>query len=1102
LNKFLVCIALLIVHSAWSQIDVPVVGNKDGQWRIINESKEILMSRSVHYINHFDSKNLAYYKENNKVGILNSKGKIIYEPSFRAVKMLGNGIYHCYTDKGQQIVDFSTVDLKSIDCISAYRLDDAWYTIQNEDGYHLFNYLSKKLIDIARRESIIGFGQGYVAVEESDSTSMVYNKAGEEFLVLKRDITFYDGNTILRAENKLRVIYPKHAFLLPPEVILMANSSERLIYSVNGETIWLDPISGETVRTLPYDRVWFVKERLLAVEKKGKQGLYHLDKGLITTITYDGFGYMAEGQKETDMTKNGLSGIIYEDGRIKIPCKYVSIYEDAEWYYVSNSSFSQGLISKITNREFLPCIYDGITIDEDKIKAQSGTKLKVIKYDENHAVVSSVTIKNAVQLNPSRSYRRNGSIDSRLYSIGWFTETQKKFDRNDFFLGYVDNWGFKDKNDSVLIKAKHAMPQYVENAEFTLVPHDSIVYVFQGIEYKESCNSALRNTDGRMAMEALVIGMDTLDYKKRMFARVSTDKGLATINSLGKPTFHNFIGREQGEFIRFCDEGTIIPVDFSSTEKVQYPALDLGQSKNNFTNYQTLSWKYDGDDYSYIEFEEGKWNFLDLEGNHLFTEPFEFVNEFKLQRSIAKKDGKWGLVSSDTTIIPFKYSNISRVKELGDSVFLVQSSAGGKVFLDSNSVELDFKINSFVRNNGPLNQVIVDGKRKIIDADNKVVSGDSKSQKLMDGAWFYTKSKKVISAYDGDGMSLGEYDLKPIERMGKDAFLFKKGSRYGVINSSAETVIPFEYREITKMGGYYFAKNGSENLLLDVNFKVIRKCKTAEVLIDNVTGNYLTVYDGQVKVYRASDGKKVGKSSGKPALFHNGWIFNLGKGAMIATHSEMSEVRSFKSTVEEIEVIEGYGYLFHTKDHVSSYVNLELEPIEIGNTLKRSESLGKGFVTGKLSEGIAIYNAENWIKFKKDSKVYGTFNDKYILVKEEGKYYYLDQDFKNPMGRYYNNATPFNGNHAAVKESEGWAIIDDKGVFKTLPTYSGMKNLGPNLFSIPAFSLYGLIDNDGNEILPSIYKRITFIHPNLIQVIHEGDIKYFNASGMELKIYK
>ncbi|MFT6500219.1 MAG: hypothetical protein ACJASQ_000326 [Crocinitomicaceae bacterium] len=1102
MNKFLVCIALLIVHSAWSQIDVPVVGNKDGQWRIINESKEILMPRSVHYINHFDSKNLAYYKENNKVGIINSKGKIIYEPSFRAVKMLGNGIYHCYTDKGQQIVDFSTVDLKSIDCISAYRLDDAWYSIQNEDGYHLFNYLSKKLIDIDSLNAIRLAANGYVSVIETDSLLMVYNTAGEEFLVGRLNIQYWGNRVELRLPKETRVIYPNYEFKLPTDVSLDLDNLGNLIYSWNGETNWANPSTGEILRTLRFDRVWYLQERLIAVEKNGKQGLYHLEKGLLTPIVYDGFSYRFNDSKEFYAVKNQLTGIISENGKVKIPCKYLSIYEDAEWYYVSNSSFSQGLISKITNREFLPCIYDGITIDGDQIKAQSGTKLKVIKYDKNHSVVSSVTIKNVVQLTKSGSYRRNGVIDPRLYAIGWFTETQKKFDRNDFFLGYVDNWGFKDKNDSILIKAKHAMPLYVENAEFTLVPHDSIGYTFQGIEYKESCNSALRNTDGRMAMEALVIGMDTLDFKKRMFARVSTDKGLATINSLGKPTFHNFIGREQGKYIRFCDEGTIIPVDFSSKEKVQYPALDLGQSNNSFIGGQTLAWKYDGDDYSYIEFEEGKWNFLDLEGNHLFTESFEFVNEFKLQRSIAKKDGKWGLLSSDTTIVPFKYSNISRVKELGDSVFLVQSSAGGSIFLDSNSVELDFKIKSFVRSKGALNQVIIDGKRKVIDADNKIVSGDSKSQKLMDGGWFYTKSKKVMSIYDGDGMSLGEYDLKPIERMGEDAFLFKKGSRYGVINSSAETVIPFEYKEITKMGTYYFAKNGAGNLLLDANFEVVRKCKSADVLVDNVTGNYLTVYYGKVKVYRTSDGKKVGKSTGKPTLFHNGWIFNLGKDAMIATHSEMSEVRSFKSTVEEIEVIEGYGYLFHTKDHVSSYVNLELEPIEIGNTLKRSESLGKGFVTGKFSQGIAIYNAENWMKFKKDSKIYGTFNDKYILVKEEGKYYYLDQDFKNPMGRYYNNATPFNGSHAAVEEREGWAIIDDKGVFKTLPTYSGMKNLGPNLFSIPAFSLYGLIDNDGNEILPSIYKKITFIHPNLIQVIHEGDIKYFNASGMELKIYK
>ncbi|NRA12354.1 MAG: hypothetical protein HRT57_10405, partial [Crocinitomicaceae bacterium] len=731
MNKILAFIALLIVHASWSQIDVPVVGNKDGQWRIINEGQEIVLPRSVHYVNHFDSKNLAYYKENNKVGIINSKGEIIYEPYFRAIKMLGNGIYHCYTDKGQQIVDFSTVDFKTIDCISAYRQDDSWYAIQNEDGYHIFNYVSKKLIDIESPASIRGFGNGYIAVEETDALSMVYNTAGEDFLIPKYDMYVMANNVKLTLPNEIRVVYPKHEFRLPTDVVINVKNPDEFVYSLDGKTHWADPTNGEITRTIPYDAIWYLKGRLLAVQKNGKQGLYHLEKGVLTPIIYDYFNFKYQNSKKCYATKNGLIGIINEDGSIQTPCKYSSLYEDEDWYYTFSASSSQGLTSKITNREFLPCIYDQITVDGNKITAQSGTKTKIIKLNDNHSIVSNVTLKNVVQLNKNGSYRRNGDIDPRLYAIGWFTEKQKKFDKNDFFLGYVDNWGFKNKNDSIIVKAKHAMPTYIENAAFTLVPHDSITYKFQGVEYRVDCSSLGKNSNGKMAMKALVIGMDTTDFYERQFARISTDNGLAIVNSFGTPTFHSFIGSEQGKYIRYCDEGTIIPTEISDKEMIQYPALDLNQFRNEDEPNDKLSWEYDGDDYRYIKFNEGKWNFLNLEGNALFAEPFQFVNEFKHNRSIVKKKGKWGLVNADTTVIPFKYSKISRVKQLGDSVFLVQSSSGGNMFLDSNSVELDFKIKSFVKNKGPLSQVIVGGKRKIIDADNKIVSGDSKNQKLM-----------------------------------------------------------------------------------------------------------------------------------------------------------------------------------------------------------------------------------------------------------------------------------------------------------------------------------------------------------------------------------
>lgn len=111
---------------------------------------------------------------------------------------------------------------------------------------------------------------------------------------------------------------------------------------------------------------------------------------------------------------------------------------------------------------------------------------------------------------------------------------------------------------------------------------------------------------------------------------------------------------------------------------------------------------------------------------------------------------------------------------------------------------------------------------------------------------------------------------------------------------------------------------------------------------------------------------------------------------------------------------------------------------------------------------------------------------------------YIDPELHALTTCTYPKAIPFNGNFAAVGDKRGWSVIDSTGKSMCYPNFGAITSLTPSLFQTGKQALSGIFDTSGKLIIPVNYERINFLPHHIIQVIKEGEVRYFRTDGSEL----
>lgn len=1081
--KSLLLLCCLLAGNVWSQ--QPLIGVKDGQWLILQGASVTPLPVGYYDVGDFDEEGLTYFAISGKYGVLNSKGKVIIPVKFSRIRSQGHGYFTTLTDDGALLMRV-TEDSLYIDSCTNWRSENpSWLTITQKKGSFLLNLPSAKRWDLSSEFKVEQQGFGYYSIADTTDQVMYFDRNGVQLKSPQESVVFYPEYLRVKQNGVDRVISESGDYVLPEGVVKLTYTDAFLQYSTKSNTVRVDPL-GNSIFDVPFeDLIPGGRDRFIVI-RNFKYGLIDASGAVLIPPNYNflspyGGLYLAD-------TEQG-SGIVKDDGSVVVPCIFSSVRQRGALYEVEAESGLKGLYSSISKKYLLEPKFRKIAISETKVRGWLNDQMRLVTYDEMHNVTDQLTIENPVS-KYGTAMPQTG-FDRRLFSVGWFYEKTTVFDNEGFTAGDIVKWGVRDNNDSIVAAARYPLPTYIPEMGFSLIYQGNKEFDWMGLHLKDTRIFGGIELDRGRNMGIQFISVDTLDGLSRDFVRFSSLEGLGYITKDNKVNKVFHIDHQDDMFVRFATStvNEIVGCEDDVLEGIELSSYVWGEKKGGRT------WSVNGNKFKRVLLPEAEWNFLSPTGTVLFERSFEFAERFKHETAIVKSEGNWGVVTSDSLIIPAEYSRIDRISELGDTVFLVMKSQGGLRFLDRKSNEIPLNIKSVVKVTEHFSIVDHGGYQSVINDQYEVISSVGETFRAVSESHFYTRVDRANQIFDAKGKHFATIDAKPRGVLFDAFVLIGEGSSYGLVDVFGDTIVPLIFTEIQQSGQFIVASGRKGNWLLSNTCELILDAGAARILVDSVTNNYAICENAKVKVYNR-DGDRIWKGNKcSPELFVGNCLIALRNGT--GSQSIVDPELVLPAYIKEVIPADEYGYLIETRQGFYFYDKNWVSHAAAAAT-ERMEYLGSGVVSFKRDRTRALFSSNAGIK-RFSGGINGTFSDGLLLMHSERKSHFITLDFNEVFDMEYSEAKPFNDGYSAVKLARGWTIIDANGNNKSLDSYGEIEVHGNGLFSTSKSSIFGIFESDGTPLLPVEYERIKVLDNDIIQAVKDGEIYYFKRDGTPLE---
>jgi len=248
-----------------------------------------------------------------------------------------------------------------------------------------------------------------------------------------------------------------------------------------------------------------------------------------------------------------------------------------------------------------------------------------------------------------------------------------------------------------------------------------------------------------------------------------------------------------------------------------------------------------------VRYENNKYGFMDEDLNVIIPAIYDGFTSIYRDRIVVRKGGLSGVINfKNEVIVPFKYyhfhrkDGISRINS--DSYKVWISNRCGIINLDGElMIPVEYE---FVHlNDNRFYEVHKDGKRGVIDlAGNMILEPVYSSLNHYLNNLFicnFNESYTMIDISTGDKLFKDTYlKLKPTHlypSANNKLFFARKGLKHGLINSSEEIIIPFDYDEISQFNSrFYKIKKDGKIGIYDVLQKIeLQSPKYDEIKFNN-----------------------------------------------------------------------------------------------------------------------------------------------------------------------------------------------------------------------------------------------------------------------------
>jgi hypothetical protein len=1067
-----------------------LIDNVEGQWFVYSEGQKTSLPRSIQELGNFDVDDLSYFGRHQKYGIINAKGEVVVQEQFSSVKQLGGGYYIVLDSLRRRFLgDWYEGQFRIRPVKVMVDLQPSWYRFVFDTSQVLVNINAQKEWELKGMDRIYESDFDHVQCN-LDSVTYFFDPSGKDIKCDTGYPLFGDQYLLIAGAEVKSVVYRDRTIQLPLDADRIRVLEDEIAYSQRGKTTIISSYDGRVLSELPYEDVRYYGGDLIWVRNEGRVGLVKKDGEIVIPAEYT---WLSPRNGLFEVRNSKGAGILDKDGKEIVPCKYNYVVTYKDYFKVHNDLRMVGLVSRKTGKSILACDYNKLVLSDSVVRAFTSNIMRILELDTNHRVTNDIVLSNVTSLvreDVSKEYE----IDERLYPLGWFMKSVPVYDSLGFAIGSAPKWGLKSANDSVILPARYSQPIYVDKADFSLMEMPDREVDLVGIgTVKGSQSRVVSHETGKQLIPEPIIGIDTLDLLTRSYSRFYSPKGHGVLledNSILR--VHYIDGRDL-KYVRYCSakKSGLQPADKTDYNAIKFPDIDLNNNPE-----RTIKVRYKNKYYDYVKYENSEWNFLTTDSKKLFDEPFDFVHPFSSETAIVQKEGKWGVIRSDSFIIEPKYSAVDR-SPISDTLFVVKRIKNGKRLLDTNGRIVGNGITRFIRSKGNLTQVEINKRKQLIRSDYSVISGDTRFQKLLDNDIFFSKENKEYTVYDHEGELLGTTKTKPEEVWFQEYALTKSRGKKGVLSLENDTLLPFEYKHISKAGDYIFAQNGFDNKLFDRSLRIIDNLKSNDVLVDSVTGNYAEILENKA-IMHASNGKKLATFKGTNfEHFHNGYLIQFGKDLRVMNPDRKL---TFEFEPKEFNVLGDEGYFIIAADRVGHYFDAQWNEISFDEPLTRGRPVGEGMVISRTKNGTILFGGDVKVVFKPGTRAIGEYKNGFLLLQHRGQYQFVDVNGNNRFMRTFSEAMPFSGPYATVHEKGGWTIIDSEGHFRILPGFEKIFPLSETLFSTSLQPVYGVFDAHGNELIPAEFQAINFINDKIIQGRKNGQIFYFDRSGTPIEL--
>ncbi len=1079
-NSFVfLCFLFVVVTRVCSQ--QPLIGVKEGQWLLLDKGKTITLPKNYYDVGDFDQHGLAYFAVAGKYGVIDAKGNEVVAAQFNRIQSHGYGYFTTLTEDGGLLLQLKNDSIYVDSCLKWSVKDKYWMSVQKESGKFYLNLPSAKRWNLDSLYKIEQTGFGYCSLSDTSDHVTYFDHLGNAFEKEKESVVFYPDYVRVKRNLEDRIVTEAYTYLLPENVVRIEYTGAFLQYSTNTNTVRIDPM-GKTILDVPFENVSPGGRDRLIVLRDFKYGLIDGSGTILIPAAYNflaphGEFFLAETEEGT--------GVIRVDGTTVVPCKYSNVRQRGALYEVETEAGLKGLYSTISGGYLLEPKFKKIAVSQDKVRGWLNTQLQIVTFDEKHQIVNQLTLDNTVSKFGGAMSQKG--FDKRLFSIGWFYEKTPIFDAEGFSVGENLRWGIRDSQDSIISEPRYPTPIYVPEMDFSLIYLGKKEFNWMGMELSETMTFGGIELNKGRNMGIQFVSVDTLDGLSRDFVRFSSLEGMGYITKDNKVNKVLNIDYQDDEFVRFATSATneIIGCEDNTPDGIQLSSYSWGAKKG------PRSWSSNRKEYKMVQLPDAQWNYLTPSGTLLFNTPFEFAERFKFRTAIVKTEGKWGVINSDSLVIPAEFSRIDRMPELGDTIFRVMRSQGGLRFLDRQSNVIPLEIEKVVKMTRDYAIVMSNGKQLVINDKYEVVSTIGETYRNLTDRYFFTRIERENQIFDATGAHFATIAARPKDVFNDQLILAVDGNNFGLLDVFGDTLVPFEFTEIEALGEFIVARNRQTSWLLDVTGELLVDAGSARVLVDSITNNYAICENDKVFVYN-SNGERIHKEKGiQPDVFVGNFLIelrNAGRSVNIVNDALVLPV-----SIKSITPVDHFGYILHTREGYE-YFDKNWNAFAPCSKAVSLRYLGSGVVRVKSETGKFLFSP-SYGKQAISGRPVGEFNSGYLLIENKRKYYYIGLNFGESFDLEYADAQPFQDGYAAVKLNRGWTIIDVNGFHKSLDSYGEIEVHGNGLFSTSKSALFGLFNSQGTEILPVEYERIKVMENNVIQAVKNGEIYYFKNDG-------